>query len=93
MSTVQDHPGRLGYWAVGVPPSGPMDDLSFRIGNRLVGNADGAAGLELTAQGPRLLFHAGRDRVPRGRAVRGRRRRSSRCRCGSRSTIGAGATS
>ena len=58
MTTVQDSPGRLGYWGVGVPPSGPMDDLSFRIGNRVVGNDDGTAGLELTAHGPRLLFHA-----------------------------------
>ena len=33
-TTVQDHPGRLGYWDVGVPPSGPMDALSFRLGNR-----------------------------------------------------------
>ena len=33
-TTVQDWPGRVGYWHVGVPPSGPMDDLSFRIGNR-----------------------------------------------------------
>jgi urea carboxylase len=57
LSTVQDHPGRLGYWAVGVPPSGPMDDLSFRIGNRTLGNPEGTAGLELTASGPRLLFH------------------------------------
>jgi urea carboxylase len=57
LTTVQDHPGRLGYWAVGVPPSGPMDDLSFRIGNRIVGNPDGCSGLELTANGPRLLFH------------------------------------
>ncbi|HEX3731191.1 MAG TPA: biotin carboxylase N-terminal domain-containing protein, partial [Opitutaceae bacterium] len=36
-TTVQDYPGRVGYWDVGVPPSGPMDPLSFRIGNRLVG--------------------------------------------------------
>ena len=57
MTTVQDHPGRLGYWAVGVPPSGPMDDLSFRLGNRLVGNDEGAAGLELTVNGPTLRFH------------------------------------
>jgi urea carboxylase len=55
-TTVQDHPGRQGYWDVGVPPSGPMDALSFRIGNRLVGNAPDAAGLEITAQGPVLLF-------------------------------------
>ena len=37
-TTVQDYPGRLGYWHVGVPPSGPMDALSFRLANRLVGN-------------------------------------------------------
>ena len=55
-TTVQDHPGRQGYWDVGVPPSGPMDALSFRIGNRLLGNAPDAAGLEITAQGPVLLF-------------------------------------
>jgi urea carboxylase len=55
-TTVQDHPGRQGYWNVGVPPSGPMDALSFRTGNRLLGNAADAAGLEITAQGPTLLF-------------------------------------
>ncbi|HVR63326.1 MAG TPA: urea carboxylase, partial [Polyangia bacterium] len=57
-TTVQDHPGRLGYWEVGVPPSGPMDALSFRLGNRLVGNAGDAAGLECAAVGPALRFHA-----------------------------------
>jgi urea carboxylase len=56
-TTVQDHPGRLGLWHVGVPPSGPMDDLSFRLGNRLVGNAPGAPGLECTLVGPTLRFH------------------------------------
>ena len=40
-TTVQDWPGRLGFWDVGVPPSGPMDALSFRLANRLVGNAEG----------------------------------------------------
>jgi urea carboxylase len=55
-TTVQDHPGRRGYWNVGVPPSGPMDALSFRLGNRLLGNPPHAAGLEITAQGPVLLF-------------------------------------
>ena len=55
-TTVQDHPGRTGYWDVGVPPSGPMDALSFRTGNRLLGNPPDAAGLEITAQGPVLLF-------------------------------------
>jgi urea carboxylase len=56
LATVQDWPGRLGYWEVGVPPSGPMDDRSFRLGNRLVGNPQGAAGLEITLSGPRLRF-------------------------------------
>jgi urea carboxylase len=56
-TTVQDYPGRIGFWDVGVPPSGPMDDLSFRIGNRLVGNHESAAGLEITIQGPTLRFN------------------------------------
>ncbi len=57
-TTVQDWPGRQGLWAIGVPPSGPMDDQSFRIGNRLLGNAEGTAGLEVTVTGPTLLFNA-----------------------------------
>ncbi len=57
-TTVQDHPGRLGYWHVGVPPSGPMDALSFRLANRLVGNPPTAAGLECTLTGPRLRFRS-----------------------------------
>ena len=44
-TTVQDWPGRIGYWKVGVPPSGPMDDLSFRLANLAVGNAESATGL------------------------------------------------
>ena len=55
-TTVQDYPGRTGLWDVGVPPSGPMDALSFRLGNRLLGNHEGAAGLEITAAGPVLQF-------------------------------------
>jgi urea carboxylase len=55
-TTVQDFPGRLGYWHVGVPPSGPMDTLAFRLANRLVGNASDAAALEMTTLGPRLRF-------------------------------------
>ncbi|MDX1889054.1 urea carboxylase [Mycolicibacterium sp. 050158] len=54
LTTVQDLPGRVGLWNVGVPPSGPMDDLSFRLGNRALGNAEGAPGLECTASGPAL---------------------------------------
>lgn len=57
-TTIQDWPGRVGYWAVGVPPSGPMDPLSFRLLNRLVGNDEGAAGIETTLAGPTLRFNA-----------------------------------
>ena len=56
-STIQDYPGRLGYWAVGVPPSGPMDHLSFRLANRLVGNNEGTAALEMTLLGPTFKFN------------------------------------
>ncbi len=57
-TSVQDWPGRLGLWDVGVPPSGPMDDRSFRLGNLILGNPEGTAGLEVTASGPTLLFEA-----------------------------------
>ncbi len=55
-TTVQDFPGRMGYWDIGVPPSGPMDTLAFRLGNQLLGNSEHAAGLEITLTGPTLLF-------------------------------------
>jgi urea carboxylase len=57
MTTIQDYPGRVGYWNVGVPPSGPMDHLSFRLANKLVGNAEGVAGIEVTLIGPTLKFN------------------------------------
>ncbi|RMJ19715.1 hypothetical protein CDV36_000549 [Fusarium kuroshium] len=57
LTTVQDYPGRTGYWSIGVPPGGPMDSYSFRLANRLVGNSSEAAGLECTLQGPSLKFH------------------------------------
>ncbi|HEU0122972.1 MAG TPA: 5-oxoprolinase/urea amidolyase family protein [Bryobacteraceae bacterium] len=56
-TTVQDYPGRLGYWHIGVPPSGPIDDKAFRIANEIVGNAPDAAGLEMSLIGPALHFH------------------------------------
>ena len=56
-TSVQDYPGRLGYWAVGVPPSGPMDSRALRLGNRLLGNEQGAAALEITMSGPTLRFN------------------------------------
>jgi urea carboxylase len=57
-STVQDYPGRVGYWNVGVPPSGPMDHLSFRIANRLVGNPEGTTAIEFATMGGRIKFHS-----------------------------------
>jgi urea carboxylase len=56
-TTIQDYPGRIGYWNVGVPPSGPMDDLSFRLGNRALGNPPDTAALEVTVSGPTLKFN------------------------------------
>lgn len=60
-TTVQDLPGRLGLWNVGVPPSGPMDSLAFRVANLLAGNPETEAGLEITMYGPEIRFH--RDTV------------------------------
>ncbi|MGQ7843398.1 urea carboxylase [Granulosicoccus sp. 3-233] len=58
LTTIQDVPGRVGYWPVGIPPSGPFDTLSFQLANRLLGNEAEAAGLEITVQGPALEFTA-----------------------------------
>lgn len=49
-ATIQDL-GRPGHGRFGVSPSGAMDPLAHRIANRLLGNADGAATLELTDAG------------------------------------------
>jgi urea carboxylase len=57
LSTIQDYPGRVGFWHVGVPPSGPMDTLAFRLANRLLDNPAAAAGLEITLNGPTLRFN------------------------------------
>ena len=56
-TTVQDYPGRICYWEIGVPPSGPMDHLALRLANRLVGNPEDASALEFTVSGPKLKFH------------------------------------
>jgi urea carboxylase len=58
-TTVQDWPGRTGYWGVGVPPSGPMDPYAFRIGNALLQNGEKAPGLELTLRGGSYRFRSG----------------------------------
>jgi 5-oxoprolinase (ATP-hydrolysing) subunit C len=57
-TSVQDYPGRIGYWNQGFPPSGPMDSWSFRLANSLVGNDPSAAGLECQFVGPTLKFNA-----------------------------------
>jgi urea carboxylase len=56
LSSLQSLPGRLGFWEVGIPPSGPMDDKSFAAANALLGNPPGATALELTLSGPTLKF-------------------------------------
>src|SRR5215813_14353832 len=55
-TSIQDYPGRVGFWAQGFPPSGPMDSWSFRLANLLVGNEAGAAGIEVQYMGPTLKF-------------------------------------
>ena len=57
LTTVQDL-GRTGYQRYGVPQSGALDSYALRVGNLLVGNDDGAAGLEMTLAGPRLRLLA-----------------------------------
>ncbi len=54
-TTVQDL-GREGFGPMGVSPSGAADPLALRIGNRLVGNAEGAAALEMTLLGGTFFF-------------------------------------
>ena len=54
-TTIQDHPGRPALGR-GFPHAGPMDPLAFQIANLLVGNSAGIEGLEITLEGPELLF-------------------------------------
>jgi antagonist of KipI len=57
-TTVQDL-GREGYGPLGVSPSGAADAISLRMGNRLVANAEGEAGLEMTLLGGTFAFPEG----------------------------------
>ncbi|TDB94228.1 allophanate hydrolase subunit 2 family protein, partial [Nonomuraea longispora] len=57
-ATVQDL-GRPGHAHLGVPRSGAADAPSLRLANRLVGNAEGLAGIELTFGGAWVRFHDG----------------------------------
>lgn len=54
-TTVQDL-GRYGYQQYGVPVSGAMDRYSYILANRLIGNRDQDAALEIILKGPELLF-------------------------------------
>ncbi|OSM96856.1 5-oxoprolinase subunit C family protein [Lonsdalea populi] len=54
-TSVQDT-GREGYYHLGIPPSGGMDDYALRMANLLVGNGESAAVLEITLIGPELAF-------------------------------------
>jgi antagonist of KipI len=70
-TTVQDK-GRWGYQCYGVGIAGAMDSFALAAANLLVGNAEGAAGLEMTFLGPTLKFQrdtifalAGADLGPR----------------------------
>lgn len=56
-TTVQDA-GRSGHYHVGIPPSGAMDQYSFRAANLLVGNPETAAVLECTLMAPEIEFQS-----------------------------------
>lgn len=55
LTTIQDL-GRIGWHSIGVARGGAADPLSLRAGNRLLGNDDGAAALEMTLVGGRFQF-------------------------------------
>ena len=55
LTAIQDQ-GRGGLERFGIPPGGATDWFSAAVANRLVGNPDDAALLEITASGPSLRF-------------------------------------
>lgn len=55
LTSVQD-PGRTGFRQFGVSTSGALDSCALRVANLLVGNDEGAAGLEITLGGLQLQF-------------------------------------
>ena len=55
LASVQDL-GRHGHRQLGICPGGALDTLALTLANRLVGNADKAAGLELTLGGSEIRF-------------------------------------
>jgi len=61
-TTIQDS-GRPGFRDIGVPASGPLDRISFRLANAIVGNHSGAPALEMLMLGPTLKILAESVRV------------------------------
>lgn len=55
-STIQDE-GRQGYYHLGIPPSGAMDQYSYYAANLLVGNPKNAAVIECTFLAPEIKFN------------------------------------
>ncbi len=56
LATVQDPFGRPGWRRYGVPAGGAADAWSARLANRLAGNPEGAAVIEVTLGGASLSF-------------------------------------
>ncbi|CAM1373657.1 5-oxoprolinase subunit C family protein [Tenacibaculum xiamenense] len=56
ITSIQDL-GRPGYFHLGIPMSGAMDSFALKVGNLLVGNDEGEAGLEAVFMGPHLMFN------------------------------------
>jgi len=56
-SMIVSYPGRVGFWDVGVPPSGPMDALAHRLANRCLGNDTEDSTIEMTVSGVSLKFN------------------------------------
>jgi biotin-dependent carboxylase-like uncharacterized protein len=93
-TTVQDA-GRPGYYHLGIPLSGALDQYSFLAANLLVGNDEGAAVLEAALMGPELLFHAptvvavtGAQSAPRLNGTEQARYRSFAVQAGDRLSFG-----
>ena len=66
LTTIQDL-GRPGYYHLGIPIGGAMDRLALIAANLLVGNPEGAAGLEAVFMGPDLEFTEDAHRCRHGR--------------------------
>ncbi|STQ87146.1 biotin-dependent carboxyltransferase [Helicobacter muridarum] len=56
LATYVEDSGRYGYYHLGIPPGGALDQLSFKAGNLLLGNDENAAALEISLMGPILEF-------------------------------------